>query len=564
MPSARRGTPTERNAWTALILISLCQTLSMVDRQVLAILAPRIQADLGIGGAQMGLLYGTVFALFFAVFSVPLGRLADGWVRTKLLAFSVAGWSLMTMLAGIANNFTVLAVSRLGVGIGEASAQPAGFSMVSDLFPKAQRGLATAIIAAAIALGFGLAFWLGGTVADAWDAAYPNGTAPFGLRGWHAAFLAASLPGFVLAILLYRLHEPERGAADGIPQARDPHPFRASAELLGSILPGLVWVHFARRKAPIGMWIANVAGLAAIIAAVVLLATWTDSLLPAAPATLSIGSLSFGVGAQQWAITGLGFYVLLCWSQALKLSDRPAHAIIFRSPAISIALVITSLQQVINYGVMAWASTYIVRRFNQSLADVGLTFGFLVALLGIVGPLLAGPLSDWLEQRFHSGRLFVTLAALLISPLLAKLVFTAGSLAEFYLLFIPFSLAVTMWLPPLYATFLDLALPRMRGSVISCYILTMTIIGLSLGPFAVGLMSDITNDLGQSILNLYWLSPFIAAMAVLLIVRAPKDEASLLARARSAGEAWAASTPESITVRDGTTPVPQAATKLGR
>ena len=539
MPGVRTETLTARKAWTALILIGLCQTLSMVDRQILAILAPRIQADLGIGGAQMGLLYGTVFALFFAVFSVPLGRLADGWVRTKLLALSIAGWSLMTMLAGMANNFTVLALSRLGVGIGEASAQPAGFSMVSDLFPKAKRGLATAVIAAAIALGFGLSFWLGGTVADGWDAAFPGDTAPFGLRGWHAAFLVASLPGFVLAVLLYRLPEPVRGAADGVPQTRDPHPFRASAELLGSILPGLAWVHLARRNAPLGMWIANIAGLAAIILGVVLLAAWTDGLLPAAPAVLSIGSVSFSVGAQQWAITGFGFYVLLCWSQALKLSDRPAHAIIFRSPAIGIALVITSLQQVINYGVMAWAATYIVRRFDQSLADVGLTFGFLVAFIGIVGPLVAGPLSDWLEQRFRSGRLFVTLAALLISPLLAKLVFTADTLTAFYLLFIPFSLAVTMWLPPLYATFLDLVLPRMRGSVISCYILTMTIVGLGLGPFAVGLMSDITNDLGQAILNLYWLSPIIAAMAMLLIVLAPKDEASLMARAKSAGEAWA-------------------------
>jgi hypothetical protein len=330
-----------------------------------------------------------------------------------------------------------------------------------------------------------------------------------------------------------------RGAVDGFPQTRDPHPFRASAELLGSILPGFAWIHLARRKAPAGMWIANIAGLAAIIVGVVILTAWTDSLLPAAPVVLSIGSLSFSVAAQQWAITGFGFYVLLCWSQALKLSDRPAHAIIFRSPAIGVALVITSLQQVINYGVMAWAATYIVRRFNQSLADVGLTFGFLVAFVGIVGPLIAGPLSDYLELRFRSGRLFVTLAALLISPILAKLVFTADSLTGFYLLFIPFSLAVTMWLPPLYAAFLDLVLPRMRGSVISCYILTMTIVGLGLGPFAVGLMSDITNDLGQAILSLYWLSPVIAALMVLLIVLAPKDEASLFARAQRAGEAWA-------------------------
>jgi MFS family permease len=529
-------TPTARKAWTALILISLCQTVSMVDRQILAILAPRIQADLNIGGAEMGLLYGTVFALFFAVFSVPLGRLADGWMRTRLLALSIAGWSLMTMLAGVANSFAALAVSRLGVGIGEASAQPAGFSMVSDLFPKARRGLATSMVAGAIALGLGMALWLGGTVADAWDNAFANGTAPLGLRGWQAAFIAAALPGFVLAVFLSRLPEPVRGAADGILQTRDAHPFRASAELLASILPGFAWINFARQRAPAGMWIANIAGLAVIVVGAVMLMAWTESLRSATPA-VTIGSLLLSVSAQQWSVTGLGFYVLLCWSQALKLSDRPAHAIIFRSPAVAIALVITSLQMVINYGVMAWSSAYIVRRFDQSLADVGLTFGFLVAFMGIVGPLLAGPLADWLDQRLRGGRLYVTLGALILSPVLAMLVFTADTLTGFYLLFIPFSLAVTMWLPPIYATFLNLVLPRMRGSVISCYILTMTIIGLGLGPFAVGLMSDITNDLARSILNLYWLSPVIAGLVVLLIVRAPRDEASLIERARDAGEA---------------------------
>ena len=69
-----------RAAWTALILVVLVQALSLLDRQVLAILVPRIRADLGVGDAEMGLLYGTVFALFYAIFSLPLGRLADGWI----------------------------------------------------------------------------------------------------------------------------------------------------------------------------------------------------------------------------------------------------------------------------------------------------------------------------------------------------------------------------------------------------------------------------------------------------------------------------------------------------
>ena len=83
----------------ALALVALTNTMSLLDRNILAILAPRIKHDIGIGDAEMGLLYGTVFALFYALFSLPLGRLADGWVRTRLLGITLAFWSVATALA---------------------------------------------------------------------------------------------------------------------------------------------------------------------------------------------------------------------------------------------------------------------------------------------------------------------------------------------------------------------------------------------------------------------------------------------------------------------------------
>ena len=75
-----RAIPTvaARGAWAALALVGLTQAVSLLDRQILAILAPAIKADLGVGDAEMGMLYGTVFALFYALFSLPMGRLADG------------------------------------------------------------------------------------------------------------------------------------------------------------------------------------------------------------------------------------------------------------------------------------------------------------------------------------------------------------------------------------------------------------------------------------------------------------------------------------------------------
>ena len=82
-----------RAGWYALTLVAAAQGLSLLDRQILSILAPNIQAHLGIGPAEMGLLYGTMFALFYALFSLPLGRLADGWIRTRLLGHIRIGGS---------------------------------------------------------------------------------------------------------------------------------------------------------------------------------------------------------------------------------------------------------------------------------------------------------------------------------------------------------------------------------------------------------------------------------------------------------------------------------------
>ena len=132
-------------AWYALGVMVVVYMLNFIDRQILSILAEDIKHDLDLTDAQLGFLYGTAFAIFYALFGIPLGRLADSWYRGRLMALGLAVWSSMTALSGFATSYGQLAIARVGVGVGEASASPAAFSMLADYFPKERKAVAASI-----------------------------------------------------------------------------------------------------------------------------------------------------------------------------------------------------------------------------------------------------------------------------------------------------------------------------------------------------------------------------------------------------------------------------------
>ena len=179
-PDAVIGGPYARYV---LVILTLVYVFNFVDRQILAILAPEIQRELGVSDADISFLYGTAFAVFYAVFGIPLGRLADVWTRRTLIALGLAVWSGMTALSGTARSFGSLAAYRIGVGIGEASASPAAFSLLGDWFSPRMRGFALAIYSSGVYIGAGIGIFLGGWIVEGWRALYPEGGAPFGLAG---------------------------------------------------------------------------------------------------------------------------------------------------------------------------------------------------------------------------------------------------------------------------------------------------------------------------------------------------------------------------------------------
>ena len=139
--------------WYALGILVLVYCSSHVDRQIMGILLEPIKMELGASDTQMGFLIGLTFAIFYATLGMPIAMLADRTNRRNIIALATTIWSGMTVVCAFVGSYAQLAMARIGVGIGEAGSSPPSHSMISDLFPQAQRATAMGIFAMGINLG---------------------------------------------------------------------------------------------------------------------------------------------------------------------------------------------------------------------------------------------------------------------------------------------------------------------------------------------------------------------------------------------------------------------------
>jgi predicted MFS family arabinose efflux permease len=187
------------SAWFVLLILFAVNLLNFYDRQLAGALAEPVRKEFHLSDTSLGLL-GTVFTLMYAVVGLGFGRAADTWYRTRLIAIGTAVWSLLTAGSGLAQNYTQLFISRLGVGVGEATCAPASQSLIGDLFPPNARARAMGVFMLGLPAGLCLAYFSAGAIGAAF--------------GWRAVFLFACIPGLLLALLALRIAEPVRGALD--------------------------------------------------------------------------------------------------------------------------------------------------------------------------------------------------------------------------------------------------------------------------------------------------------------------------------------------------------------
>jgi MFS family permease len=212
---------TPRSAYT-VALLTLIYAFNATDRNLFGLLVPLIKEDMELSDTVIGLLSGLAFGLFYATAALPIASLADRWNRRNIIGIGLAFWSLMTALHGVVSNAIQLAITRFLLGAGEASSVAPSNSIVADLFEPAQRPLALSVLAMATSIGVLVAFPILGWVSEDY--------------GWRVAFVAAGVPGIVLAGLFYlTVREPVRRAAPGESQVGEPVPLvRAVRYLAGS------------------------------------------------------------------------------------------------------------------------------------------------------------------------------------------------------------------------------------------------------------------------------------------------------------------------------------------
>jgi predicted MFS family arabinose efflux permease len=380
---ANQTKPTSGASFALFVLFAI-NLLNFFDRQLPGALAEPIRKEFHLSDTALGLL-GTIATLMYALVGLPLGRLADLWYRTRLIAVGTAVWSLLTGASGLAQNFGQLFVSRLGVGLGEAACAPAGQSLIGDLYPPHQRARAMGTFMLGLPAGICLAYFSAGAIGAA--------------LGWRAAFLFACLPGLLFAWLAMRIPEPVRGALDtarplatGAPDATVASPFRAVLKL-----PTMWWI----------------------------------------------------------ILSGIFHNFNM-------------------------------------YAINAFQTPFLQRFHEMGLKAASNVSAISLGAVGAIGLLAGGWIADKISARRRDGRLL--LSACCMATAAPSIYFALsqpkGAVGAFMLLMAFGTVTMFVYYATVYAAIQDVIEPRLRGTAVAIYFCAMYVLGASLGPLGMGMLSD--------------------------------------------------------------------------
>ncbi|HEY3769606.1 MAG TPA: MFS transporter [Candidatus Angelobacter sp.] len=198
-PTDTPAKATVATTWWPLAILVAINVLNFYDRQVAGAVVEPVRKEFLLSDTQIGLL-NTLSLILYGLVGLPLGLLADRVSRKKLLAVGIVVWAAFTACARWVSSYSFLMVTRLGVGVGEATAAPTATSWIGDLFPAERRSKPLALFMLGVPVGGALSFFFTGPIALHY--------------GWRAAMVVAAAPALLLVPLLLMLREPARGASE--------------------------------------------------------------------------------------------------------------------------------------------------------------------------------------------------------------------------------------------------------------------------------------------------------------------------------------------------------------
>lgn len=372
-------THTPRRAWAAVSVLAVVGTLNYADRFLPAVLAEPIREELALSDTALGVINGFGFLVVYALVGIPIARVSDRGAYGLVISGCLSLWGVMTMLGGAVQSGFQLALTRVGVAIGEAGSTPAAHAYVARNFAPERRAAPLAVITLAIPLASAASLIGGGLLAQA--------------LGWRTAFLVmgALSVAFVPVVLVVvgRRQRPliESVAAEQVPAN---------------------WWDILRKPS----YLAIVAGAASISVAGYALTTFAPAFLMRARG-MSLGDvgLQYGVASGVAGILGL----IVVGKVADRLSSADPRWLLWLVAAVTATLIpFSTLAYLVDDNALAVcfiALSYVVGTAHmapsiaaiqrlvaaEQRATASAIFLFFSSILGAVGPLVTGLISDALK-----------------------------------------------------------------------------------------------------------------------------------------------------------------------
>jgi predicted MFS family arabinose efflux permease len=378
---AAHDTHSPRRAWAGVSVLAFVGTLNYADRFLPAVLAEPIREELALSDTALGVINGFGFLAVYALIGIPIARVSDRGAYGLVISGCLALWGAMTMVGGAVQSGFQLALTRVGVAVGEAGSTPAAHAYVARNFAPERRAAPLAVITLAIPLASAASLIGGGLLAQA--------------LGWRTAFvvMGAASVAFVPVVLVVvgRRQRPlvEPAAAQAVPAN---------------------WWDILRKPS----FLAIVAGAASISVAGYAVTTFAPAFLMRARG-MSLGDVGLQYGIASGVAGVLGLLVVgkvadrlsgvdprwLLWLvAAMTAALIPFSTLGFLVENSTLAVVFIALSYVVGTAYMAPSIAAIQRLVTaEQRATASAIFLFFSAILGSAGPFATGLISDALKPE---------------------------------------------------------------------------------------------------------------------------------------------------------------------